>query len=79
MGFQREVRTGLRSPSEIEREVRSERIDALLSQLEAEIHRMNGQQGDEHIPAALRELEARLRQLADRAQVTGSALATPSL
>ncbi len=59
--------------------MRSERIDALLSQLEAEIHRMNGQQGDEHIPAALRELEARLRQLADRAQVAGSALATPSL
>ncbi|MBB5409373.1 50S ribosomal subunit-associated GTPase HflX [Paraburkholderia sp. HC6.4b] len=78
MGLQREVRTGFRSPGEIEREVRRERIDALLSHLEAEIHQMNGQ-GDEYSSAALRELEARLRQLADRAQVAGSAPTTPSL
>lgn len=68
MGFQREVRTGFRSQGEIEREARRERIDALLSRVESEIHRMKGQPGDEYSSVDLRELAARLRRLADQTQ-----------
>lgn len=71
MGFQREVRTGFRSQGEIEREAHRERIDALLSHLEAEIHGTKGQPSDEYSSVDLGELEARLRRLADQVQVAG--------
>lgn len=70
--MQREVRREHRTQAEVEREARSERLNCLVAQLDTEIDAMTGLADGEHRAADLRELEARLRRLADRAQLAGS-------
>ena len=68
MGFQREVRIGFRSQNEIEREACGERVDALLSELAAEIERMKELQHGKYRSVDLHALEEKLRRLADHAE-----------
>jgi hypothetical protein len=72
MAIQREVRRYQRTQAEIDAEARSERLSAILGQIEVEIDSMKAPPDGEYRPSAMPELEAQLRRLADRANVAGS-------
>ncbi|MGU7773729.1 hypothetical protein ACV229_26545 [Burkholderia sp. MR1-5-21] len=78
MGIQREVRRDFRTQAEIQREIRSERLAALTTQIEAEIDAMKALPDGEYHAVDLHELETQLRRLADRAQVAGSTFTSRS-